>query len=357
MRAHLLAASLAIASGTIAQSTLHVGPGGYAQITDALAAAADGDVILVAAGSYASFITNKAVTIRALVPGTVTSSGPFGNVLLNLPAGQAIHLVGLTLDSLAVFNARASLDLCTVPFGLSAIDADLHLQDCSISRQQHSTIPFLPGTALTATNSVVTAVGTTVRATPGDLGIATGMKLVGSRFHGSGVVLEGSDNAAGGPAVAADAASTLWLVDAMVSRAGNRCPIEASAGRLFRTRLTPACSPLPTGLVLGIDRSGPLAAGSPFGLAFRTAPFHLVAVFASRDAGRSSTPWLEQDLLLDLGGAWPAALLLAGPSGRAATTWQVPASTSLVDTTVWFQGISGYTLPLQASGLAGGVVR
>ena len=52
--ASLLLTCFALAGTVTAQSTLTVGPGGYAQISAAIAAASPGDSILVQSGSYAS---------------------------------------------------------------------------------------------------------------------------------------------------------------------------------------------------------------------------------------------------------------------------------------------------------------
>lgn len=90
---------LVVAVGLPAQTTHLVGPGGLPQIRNALANAAPGDLIHVQPGTYAQFDANVGVTIRALVPGTVTiaydiafapagcSANPFCGVIEG-PGGQ-----------------------------------------------------------------------------------------------------------------------------------------------------------------------------------------------------------------------------------------------------------------------------
>ncbi|MCB9878804.1 MAG: hypothetical protein H6835_14510 [Planctomycetes bacterium] len=60
----------ALLGAVCAQSTLVVGPGGFAQIRDAVAVAAPGDVVVMQPGVYAHFTAQVACTIRAAVPGT-----------------------------------------------------------------------------------------------------------------------------------------------------------------------------------------------------------------------------------------------------------------------------------------------
>ena len=110
--AHLALPVLLFAAGALAQTTHLVGPGGLAQIRDALLIAAPGDLVLVQPGTYAQFHANVGVTIRAAVPGTVVvaydasvlsavcSSDPFCLVVesrtrIAPPAGQTVHCEGL----------------------------------------------------------------------------------------------------------------------------------------------------------------------------------------------------------------------------------------------------------------------
>lgn len=62
----LLFLTLAWPAALDAQATHLVGPGGFAQIRDALAIAAPGDLILVQPGTYSQFFVQRGVTIRAV---------------------------------------------------------------------------------------------------------------------------------------------------------------------------------------------------------------------------------------------------------------------------------------------------
>jgi hypothetical protein len=83
-----------------AQSTLAVGPGGYPQIRDAIAAAQPGDLILVQPGAYLPF--HLAIGVRILAPSGATVTTPPGGPGIpwvhdvNPPAGQQATIVGLS---------------------------------------------------------------------------------------------------------------------------------------------------------------------------------------------------------------------------------------------------------------------
>lgn len=96
----LLVTCFALAGTVTAQSTLTVGPGGYAQISDAIAAASPGDSILVQSGSYLPFDLAIGVTIFAPSGATVTTP-PGGPGIpwihtVQPPPGQQATIVGLT---------------------------------------------------------------------------------------------------------------------------------------------------------------------------------------------------------------------------------------------------------------------
>lgn len=93
-------AALVLPSALAAQVTLDVGPGGYAQIADAVAVAQPGDLIVVANGSYLPFHLPIGVTIVAPDGATVTTP-PGGGGLpwvhdYDPPAGQQATIVGLS---------------------------------------------------------------------------------------------------------------------------------------------------------------------------------------------------------------------------------------------------------------------
>ncbi|MBL9079516.1 MAG: hypothetical protein JNL08_18580 [Planctomycetes bacterium] len=102
VRRSLFAASLAALFTTTltAQATLTVGPGGYPQIADAVAAAQPGDLIVVQAGTYLPF--DLSIGLRIVAPDGATVTTPVGGGGMPIyydiqpPVGQQATLVGLT---------------------------------------------------------------------------------------------------------------------------------------------------------------------------------------------------------------------------------------------------------------------
>ena len=92
-----------LCSGLAAQTTLTVGPGGYAQIGDAVAAAQPGDLIVVEPGAYLPFHVPIGVQIVAPDGATITTP-PGGGGLpwshnVNPPPGQQVTIAGLTYQN------------------------------------------------------------------------------------------------------------------------------------------------------------------------------------------------------------------------------------------------------------------
>lgn len=376
-----LAVSLLVVA-TSAQVTHTVGPGGFAQIDAALAVAGPGDVVLVLPGTYQPFTVTGSVTIRAAVPGTVlvdVAAGgpvpPLWRSTVTLTAGQVVHLVDLSIRVLFVSGGTTTLDRCAVTgyqlWGNTAVTVQagtVHLQDCTLSG---SVGPSGGGTGLSASNATVTAVdsafvgaavGSPLDGPPAGVAIS----LQGSQFHGSRVTGQGG---AGGPfaypprAALQASNSTVWISDSALTGGTapggiQACPLLATSGRFDRCTLVPAspCSAgIPGGPLLAVHRVAPMQSPGSLALEFRTDANGFVAVYVSASLGRLLLPELEQAILLDPANVFPLAFLLADPLGHAAGSWNVPAG--LVDATLWFQGVSGPTFPLQLSPVVGGVVR
>ncbi|MCA8977465.1 MAG: hypothetical protein KDC98_22270, partial [Planctomycetes bacterium] len=108
--------------------------------------------------------------------------------------------------------------------------------------------------------------------------------------------------------------------------------------------------------LLGVERPAPLQAGSAFQLDYRTEPNRLVAILASPGLDTATIGGvLAQPLWLPSAGLFPAGLITADGQGVAVARWQMPAG--VVGRTMWFAGISGTALPVQASPVAGGIVH
>lgn len=367
----------------IAQATHFVGTSGFPTIDAALAAAAPGDIVVVAPGTWAGFTVTRAVTIRAATPATAFVGG------VNYVNGAAgvVHLVDLDMVWLAVTNASCNVDHCrvvgapaTIGSCLSASGATLRLVGSHVG--SHGTPPsiawFLPGCGLYADASVVSAVDTTILGRDIDsyhsnplIGAGPGVALTnGSTLHASRMVIEGGDGETatayppGGAVVATN--STFWITDSSL-RCGHAlssggavvgCPVVGVSGRLTRCSLVPvACPPtVPTsGAMVGTHLVAPLQAGASFQIDFQVQPNDLVGVFASLDTSHVAIPELEQPVGLDLGSVFALDVLLADVLGQASGTWALPAGTS--NLRLWLQGLTTAASPLQLSPPVGGVVR
>jgi hypothetical protein len=360
-----LSSLLILASIASPQTTHLVGPGGFADLNLALAAATDGDILLVQPGSYPTFLTTLGVTIRALVPGTVTLLPGLGTIF-NLQPGKSAHVLGVNTSALFVTGGSISLDQCTIAGtptgfgGLFAQDCTLHLQSCTVRGLPAFGGP--PPGALRAFNSVVTGVdctieGVTALGTWGYPGAAVEVQNTELRLASS--IVRGG-NGLFSPvayAVSADAASSVWLSDCTLSTTLTSCPVDATSGRLARCTLTPNCSALPSGEGLGARRTSPLQNGAPFSVEFRDEPNRAVVVWAAFELQTTSSPLLEQSALLAQASAFPLATVVTDALGIAGASWPIPAGSMFVDRTLWLQAAAGISLPVQTSVVVGGVVR
>ena len=361
-RLALVAVIAAFASSVPSQSTLTVGPGAHPNVDAAIAAASPGDVVVVLPGAYPSFAVTKGVTIRPAVAGTVSFVSPFfpTHISAQIPPGQTAHLAQLPLPTLIVTGGRLAAVDCTIgPNHVAVLGGSLVvLEGCAV------TTTLSVGSAIYVDQqSELVAVDTTVSFTPNvpipTAGTKSAVEVVGSRFRGSRLdvsVFNGPFGTAG-PAVRGDGASEVWLSDCTLLGGAGGCALDGTAGRHDRCVLTPPCSTLPSGFILGAHRVSPLINGGVFAVDFTLQPGMAVGVFTAETFASQVYVQLEQSLLLPAASAYPLAALVANPQGVASASWLVPAGPQFVDRTLWLQGFSGFTLPLQASPLVGGVVR
>ena len=382
MRSLLFACPFAvIAVGLPSQATLVVGgTNGFTQIRSALAVAQPGDVVEVHAGTYAQFTANVGVTIRALVPGTVTIVpdpafyGPCllcsleARTLLAPPAGQALHVAGLTFVNSApgsvqtwveISSGRVTLDQCAVQGAalapsrcLLVQDAAAHLQDCTVSYQAYAS-----GFAgIQAVDSVVTAVDTRVQAF-GPFTNGHCLRLSDTTFQGSRLALAGI-----GESCVVASGAPVWISDSQLSGGGaNHCVVDGAV-ELARCTLWPpagACGLTGTGApLLGVHRPTALAAGATFQLDFQAAPSAFVLVFAGAELATVSWgPLLAQPSWLHEASSFPVTVLLTDVQGAASVSWPIPSGPGITNQKLWFKGLTGWELPLQVSPPVGGVVR
>ena len=342
----------------LAQTTHVVGPGGFAQIFEATAAAAAGDVILVHPGSYWTFPVERAMTIRAVVPGTVAVSGLF--TWIQPSPGDEVHLVGLGFSFVVAVLGRITFDECSfVGYGspVQAVYADVHFQHCLVQSAPSPTF-FNNAAALVADHAHVTATNTTFSGAPmGSAPAGPAIRLISATLQGSHVIVAGGTGAPGAAAIVADSASRLWLSDSTATSDPGTCPIAGGTARVDRCTITPACGSYTSGLVLGLRRLQPPQTGQPFTVEFRAGAGDVVVVLVNWHLDHVVHAQIEQPVFVAASGAWLAGPLVADSSGLATGAWSVPPDPALVDRALWLQGFSGTTLPLQASPVGGGVIR
>jgi hypothetical protein len=357
--------ALLLAAVAPAQTTHLVGPGGFPQISDALAVAAPGDIVHVQAGSYYGFTATKGVTIRALGQVTV------GDCVFLPPAGQTLHLVGLQAQTgtFHVAGGRVTMEGCvsyglvSQPFSpppLHVSNATVHLRDCYFSSNITVDTP-----GLLVENANVTIVGSTLRAT-GFGNPPPAVRVVGGQLHASSSHFETFATVLGGSAcLQVSSGATVWVADSTLDAALGYCPLEnfgAATVRLDRCTLSPASASCASGQpgnpLLGIGQAAPLQNGAPFTLDFHAAPATFVALHASTGLGTFPIPGLfEQPSALDLTNFWFVGLYVTDGAGNAGVTFNMPAGL-FVDTPLWLEASTiEATFPWQIAPLAGGIVR
>ena len=344
-----------VGASALAQATHVVGPGGFAQVQNALQVASPGDVIVVLPGFYLGFTANIGVTVVAAVPGTVTLG--LLAVNFNLPPAQEARLIGLRCQRLNLQGGLHVIDDCHLDgpgCGMSAIAATVTMRGCTIL----PTVPQLAVVAgLTAWTSDVTATDCAFAGTNAQASLppSEAVSLFGSQLRGHHLLLQGGLGAAAMPALRADAASQVWLSDSTANADVAACTITAAQGRVDRCVLTPVCSSIASGFVLGVSCPQPPQVGTPFTMTFDAPPGTAIGVFADLRLARSTWSALEQSLLLPVATAIPVGVLVAGASGSAAINWTPPPGAT--GQAVWLQAFAGFAYPLQASAPAGGVIR
>lgn len=352
--ASFVAASLA--SAAFAQNTWFVGPGGLPDIPSAITAAAPGDTIVVAAGAYANFHLPKGVTVRAQVPGTVSLSATFPCVVL-VPPGENAHLVGLQMSAIVISGAVSVSDC-----GFTTVNTAAGVGSGGLLVMERCTIliagaTLAPGGALVITQGEAVLVDCSIHVQPALFAATVPITVAAGTLRASRLVVQTAPGSVT-PAISADALSQIWLSDStLTAQATAACAITGGNGRIDRCVLTPACSSLPTGLVLGVHSPQPLQNGATFSVDFTAQPGMAIGVFAAATFAAQTYPDLEQALLLPAASAFALTNVIADPQGVATASWLVPAGPQFVDLTLWVQGFTGFSSPLQASPLVGGVVR
>lgn len=359
----------------IPAQTVHVvSPGGpLLQISSALAIAAPGDVIHVLPGTYTPFSVTIGCTIRALSPGVyvTATSGPHpaNPVTISPPAGQAVHMAGIAFyfgtntpgDCVLITGGRVTLDGCSFASsydaGLVISNADVHMQGCTAFP------PAFGFHAMRADYARITAIDSSFSDGGGVVFHyfpSTAIELIGTTLHAAGCTIRAAAGPGNPPIAALHAAGgNVWLSDCTVVGVLT-CPIVATslvADRCVLQPTLPTCPTPASGGLLGVSRAQPLQNGAPFSLVYKTIPNSYAAVFASQELASLTIPGLHAQTQWLGPGVINLGVVLADSSGDATATWMIPAGAWLVDQPLWFQGLTGFALPLQLSPVAGGVIR
>ena len=381
LKAIVFAVASALATSLVtAQSTLQVGPGGYPDVTAALAAAVPGDVIEIAAGTYPAFQCSIGVTIRAAVPGTVTIvlDGsilvPNGfPMLFRAPAGQSVRVVGLRFGMPSSFSPSAQPEItfaCPVALEDCVFEqlSGGPLQGCGMLRINSGTFSHWQNVRVSGPGVLVDGKLTAVQCE------TRGMWLLG--FTNNSVWVRGSLLASncsflggssgyndGRAGIVVDLAARAWLSDCTIDRgtgAGVECSLVDLGGQVDLTRCTsattPACLPVGSGAGLGVQRSGPITRVAPFSIDYRTNPGFPVAVLASFDLADAVLPELVQPWAAPQA-AFSVAFGFANAQGDFSLSFTLPPAPSLQGLPLWFHGVGGGSFPLQVAPPVGGLVR
>ena len=365
-----------IGVGIPAQAVHLVAPGSaLPEISSALAIAAPGDVIHVMPGTYAPFAVGIGCTIRALASGVLVQSGATpASVTISAPAGQTVHLVALGFSfpnggNLVISNGRVTLDGCTIT-GRGALssgnaplritNADAHLQGCTVT----CTNQFGFSPAVEATGARITAIDSGFFGSPSTptlfYVVSPAISATSTTLHAAGCTIRAGVYGSGQVPGLSAGAGEVWLSDCTVVGYG-ACAIQGAAAVLAdRCTLLPVgapCQTPATGGLLGVARPQPLQNGAPFSLAYKTIPNSYAAVFASQELATLTIPGLHAQTQWLGGSILNLGVVLADATGTATGTWNIPAGSVFVDQQLWFQGLTGFALPLQLSPVAGGVIR
>lgn len=402
------ALALLLAAPLAAQAVLRVGPGGFAQIRDAIVAAAPGDVIEVAAGTYLAFTLDKALTITALPspPGTIvqvvgTAMTTPSITELRPPAGTRafvtnVHFRNMWVSywphSVRVTRGTVCFEECTFEAAddrfepaLRVQNAAVHLRHCLALGRNHLVTATAP--TLEATNSDLFAIdcvvlgGHLTHKAGSDGG--TGISATNTQLHlvrtdvaaGSSNGIACNNQFGGGHGVILQGTSTAWFADCTVRGGDGFCRAGGDALRnltttpvqLARTTLTPGTGTPPGVASIGPTTPAPLLGltGATVGLArgqgwqanYRTEPFWPIAVLLADDVVVQSSPLVLERLLLPLPNATVFALLVADANGSASLQTTVPQAAILQHQRAYLQACSGFALPVHAQPALGGVIR
>ena len=388
MRILLSVCSLVVTAVALpSQATLLVGPGGFAEIRQALAVAQPDDVVLVQPGTYAHFHVGVGVTIRAQVPGTVhvaydSSYAAPGCTFLCLltegpttfavPAGQTAHVVGLDFaptEYLGLFSAyhRVQVDGGQVHFencSLQALrgaallvgtSAHVHVNGC-VLRGFNGQRSGADGVRVTDGN--LTAVGCEMRGGAFPVqNVGAGLRVSGGTAHLSDCLLVGT-----GGFQALTGFGAAWLHGCDLQ--GSGCAVQWTSPQpefddcTFSSAI--GCG-IPTGpfpSLVGAEQLDPLLLGGLTTQRWHTDPNGLLLLVGSYGLGSTPLPGvLVEPAWLDQGSWFFVGVFAADAAGQLTTSFVVPNVPQLSDSEFWLGAASWPVFPLRTSPPVGGVIR
>ena len=386
--------SLVVALPLTAQSVLRVGPGQtYADIPAAIAAAAPGDLVLIAAGTYSIFKLDKGLTLRpspvsaAVMVGVNTLSAPS---VVEVPIGQRAHLEHLDMRQPVVVRdpvvvgpptgvstaGVVSFTEVTVLGGVRVEGAALAMHRCDINGFGGHGVSLAGASTFSASQCTISA-SSAWFLLPAPAGIFAGdtSKVMVSDCTIEGGFIGGVHSiAALGSGITLTGAAKAWCVDSSVlafqaplfspaapgisNQSTQPITIERTSMVGSQGNAGSSVGAVQNSLVLGLAMSQPLVRGSTTQLNFGTRPGLPVIVHGSLGLGApmiypsiAQSDWGFQSNSITLG------FLVANTQGQASLPISLPNSVWLQDLPLWFCGWSGLSLPVQLSPVVGGLVQ
>ncbi|MCK5942184.1 MAG: hypothetical protein KAI24_09460, partial [Planctomycetes bacterium] len=281
-----------------AQSTLVVGPAGFATIQAAVTAASPGDEILVFDGIYTGFGLNKGVTIRARNPGAV-EVGSIVFQFWNIPPGQTARMVGIGFQFINQIGGHIAFEDCEFRSGGTMLSMNDSFD--SFHRCRFEAVPSLLGiqAAIRLSNSTASMVDCTASGATPQLGAAPATISLqnGSTLIASNVTVTGGTPVAPAPALVVDGTSAARLTDSTLTATG-QCAVLGADVVAERCTITQNCPSFPGPPLLGALDSGAIEVGEPYTVTFRGEPGQFVLVFGSNEIDLTPSPALRTPFLL-----------------------------------------------------------